>query len=95
MSEKKVRDRHVPMDYAIVKPEDQRLVVKEGMVCASIDLTPATASQLIEQLREIEGVCEWTESARGWTTKCGNVTPSIDDDFKICPYCGKKVRVKG
>lgn len=59
------------------------------------------AIQIVNQLAEEynNDFCEWKKTDKRKSSpyhhalKHGNITLEFHDDFKICPYCGKKIKV--
>lgn len=42
--------------------------------------------------------CKWKRKANYFVTKCNNETDvmyGIKENYKFCPYCGKKIKVVG
>ena len=45
---------------------------------------------------ESDDVCEWKVKSNYYVTKCSHDTDvmyGLKQDFKYCPYCGKKIKV--
>ena len=45
-----------------------------------------------------DDVCEWKVKSNYYVTKCSHDTDvmyGLKQDFKFCPYCGKKIKVVG
>lgn len=45
-----------------------------------------------------DDVCEWKVKSNYYVTKCSHDTDvmyGLKQDFKYCPYCGKKIKVVG
>ena len=40
-----------------------------------------------------DDVCEWRKDGLFLHTSCGDRVNAYSDDFKYCPYCGKKIKV--
>jgi len=59
---------------------------------------PEPPSASPPNIGEGEQVCAWVEKThkyRVWReTACGNENYSMDEEFKFCPYCGKRLKVK-
>ena len=41
----------------------------------------------------VDDVCEWREEGLFLYTSCGDRVNAYSDDFKYCPYCGKRIKV--
>ena len=45
-----------------------------------------------------DDVCEWKVKSNYYVTKCSHDTDvmyGLKQDFKYCPYCGKKIKIVG
>ena len=45
-----------------------------------------------------DDVCEWKVKSNYYVTKCSHDTDvmyGLKQDFKFCPYCGKKIKIVG
>lgn len=59
------------------------------------------AIEIVNQLAEEynNDVCEWKKTDKRKSSpyhhalKHGNITLEFHDDFKFCPYCGKKIKI--
>ena len=54
------------------------------------------AIEIVKQGGVSDDVCEWKVKSNYYVTKCSHDTDvmyGLKQDFKYCPYCGKKVKV--
>ena len=54
------------------------------------------AIEIVKQGCVSDDVCEWKVKSNYYVTKCSHDTDvmyGLKQDFKFCPYCGKKIKV--
>ena len=59
---------------------------------------PAQAIEIVKQGIISDDVCEWKVKSNYYVTKCSHDTDvmyGLKQDFKYCPYCGKKIKIVG
>ena len=52
--------------------------------------------EIVKQGGVSDDVCEWKVKSNYYVTKCSHDTDvmyGLKQDFKFCPYCGKKIKV--
>ena len=52
-----------------------------------------TIVEIVKQGGVSDNVCEWRKDGLFLYTSCGDRVEAYSDDFKYCPYCGKKIKV--
>ena len=56
------------------------------------------AIEIVKQGGVSDDVCEWEVKSNYYVTKCSHDTDvmyGLKQDFKYCPYCGKKIKIVG
>ena len=85
-----------------LEEEHERCINRYGVVggnapAMEVKQCMAIVNQLAEEYNN--DFCEWKKTDKRKSSpyhhalKHGNITLEFHDDFKICPYCGKKIKV--
>ena len=64
-------------------------------VCDIENVTYERAIEIVKQGGVSDDVCEWKVKSNYYVTKCSHDTDvmyGLKQDFKFCPYCGKKIK---
>ena len=65
-------------------------------VCDIENVTYERAIEIVKQGGVSDDVCEWKVKSNYYVTKCSHDTDvmyGLKQDFKFCPYCGKKIKL--
>ena len=96
------------VDKVVEELEKERLIYFLSIANTgdkSLDVTYEKVGQTIDNAIEIvkhgcvdNDVCEWkltdTKKVMPYKTSCGN-EDLYDNNYKYCPYCGKKIKIVG
>ena len=64
-------------------------------VCDIENVTYERAIEIVKRGGVSDDVCEWKVKSNYYVTKCSHDTDvmyGLKQDFKFCPYCGKKIK---
>lgn len=56
------------------------------------------AIEIVKQGSASDDVCKWKVKSNYYVTECSHDTDvmyGLKQDFKFCPYCGKKIKIVG
>ena len=71
------------------------VVLSDLEVCDIENVTYERAIEIVKQGGVSDDVCEWKVKSNYYVTKCSHDTDvmyGLKQDFKFCPYCGKKIK---
>ena len=79
-------------------PHDSKLAVD---LMEYVNLVEQSNKDAVQALKSVldgnhDDVCEWKVKSNYYVTKCSHDTDvmyGLKQDFKYCPYCGKKIKV--
>ena len=79
-------------------PHDSKLAVD---LMEYVNLVEQSNKDAVQALKSVldgnhDDVCEWKVKSNYYVTKCSHDTDvmyGLKQDFKFCPYCGKKIKV--
>ena len=84
-----------PTAYDIDKVVDElESELENGNI--AIDFGEFRLLEIVKQGGVSDDVCEWKVKSNYYVTKCSHDTDvmyGLKQDFKFCPYCGKKIKV--
>ena len=86
-----------PTAYDIDKVVEE--IEKANQGCCNYcgcDLYSDDAIEIVKQGVISDDVCEWKVKSNYYVTECSHDTDvmyGLKQDFKFCPYCGKKIKV--
>ena len=85
----------IPTTYDIDKViEELESEMKKGNIV--IDFGEFRLFEIVKQGGVSDDVCEWKVKSNYYVTKCSHDTDvmyGLKQDFKFCPFCGKKIKV--
>ena len=90
-------DSDYDVDKVVEELEIDSSVKLYGSVNSDNYLIPVKkAIEIVNQGGVSDDVCEWKVKSNYYVTECSHDTDvmyGLKQDFKFCPYCGKKIKV--
>ena len=83
------------LDKTVEELEELRDRYDDGIKNFAIRGIIENAIEIVKQGGVSDDVCEWEVKSNYYVTKCSHDTDvmyGLKQDFKFCPYCGKKIK---